>query len=213
MSKRKASFSEKSTPPKKTKKTSMINPPRKKIGPEKKNVDLSSTAQLIAAQTTATVTLLNGIDDGATSSTRIGRRVNLVSLTYRFSGSMAATTAGGSPIRLLIVYDRQPNGATPAITDIVILDTISSTMNLANSKRFKVLVDDCSQQIGTAGPQSFYISGFRRLNLDMEFNDNSTATITSIQEGAIFAIVWQNGNLITANPTNSLITRIRFTDV
>lgn len=213
MSKRRASVStEKSQPPRKQQKSNLINPPRKRMGPEKKNVDKFDATQIVAAQTTAVVTLLNGIDDGVTSSTRVGRRVNLASLTYRFMSSLAATSAGASPIRLLIVYDRQPNGATPAITDIVVVDTITTVMNLANSKRFKVLVDEYAD-LGTSGPGSFTIEGYRKLNLDMEFNDNSTATITSIQSGAVFAIVWQNGNIITAAPTNALYTRIRFTDI
>lgn len=194
---------------------SLINPPRRKsLTPEKKNTDVAGlTDVIVAAQTTAVVQLLNGIDDGTTSTTRIGRRCNLSSLTYNIAGSFASTTVGSSPIRLVIVYDRQPAGALAATTTVFTQDNIATTMNLANSKRFTVLVDDKTAQLSSAGPGAFFIDGFRKLNLDMEFNDNSTSTITSIEEGAIIAFVWQNGNIITANPKTLFTSRIRFTDV
>lgn len=185
---------------------------------EKKNIDATSTTVITAAQTTANLVLLNAIDDGTLATQRIGRRTVMTSIEYRFEASLAATTAGNSPIRLLIVYDRQPNGALAASTDIVTVDNIGSMMNLNNSKRFKVLVDEIIEELGTAGPGGFYRKGFRdftakgrKTGLPCEFK-GSAGDITDITTGALIAAIWQNGNLITASPTNLLWVRTRFTD-
>lgn len=176
------------------------------------------TAPLVAAQVTASVSTCNLITPGTSPTTRIGRTVWMKSLEYRFVGALAPTTAGHSPIRLCIVYDRQTNGAIPATTDVFLVNTLDSCMNLANRKRFKVLVDEIIDQgLSTAGPGAFYRKGFRdftgkgrKKGLLIDFKDTSAGTIADITNGAIFSYVWQGGGLITANPTSSLFTRIRF---
>lgn len=192
-------------------------PMRLSIG-EKKNLDILDQAHIVAASTTSTSFLLNGVDDGATATTRVGRRITMTSLHIRWSGSFAATTAGTSPLRLVVVYDRQANAAAPAATDVFQVDNIYTAMNLSNARRFKVLVDENVECIGVNGPAAFSRVIWRdftrggKPGLNVEFNTASTATITSITSGSIYAFVWQNGNLITAAPTHGLYSRIRFLD-
>lgn len=73
---------------------------------EKKNVDSSSTALITAGQTTGNLLILNGLGQGAGQGQRIGRSVMMKSLYVRWQGSLAATTAGHSPLRFIIVYDK-----------------------------------------------------------------------------------------------------------
>lgn len=100
---------------------------------EKKNIDFASAATVVAAATTSVQFLLNGCAQGDTPAQRTGRRTTMTALDYRWVGHVAATTVGSSPLRMLIVYDRQPNKLAPAITDVVALDSISTMMNLSNS--------------------------------------------------------------------------------
>lgn len=186
---------------------------------ERKNIDVSSTTSIVLAQTTAQLLLLNGVDDGATPLTRIGRRINMTSLEIRWIGSLAAASAGASPLRLVVIYDKQSNAVAPTAADVFAADVIYSTMNLANSRRFKVVVDELVECVGTAGPQGWNRKIWRdftakgtKEGLQVEFNDNSTATITSIISGSLYAFWWQNGNIITASPTNGFLSRVRFTD-
>jgi len=51
-------------------------------------------------QTTANTLLCNAVDDGTLATQRIGRRITMTSLEYRFAGAMAPTTTGASPLRL-----------------------------------------------------------------------------------------------------------------
>lgn len=187
---------------------------------ELKNLDVLTSNGITFGQTTANLALLNGIDDGATSTTRIGRKIVITSLTWRWRGSLAATTTGSSGLRLLIVRDAQANGAAPVATDVLQIDAIHSLMNLDNTKRFKVLVDKLIPCIGTAGPQSWNEKGFvqfekptkNKAGLEVTFNNASTATITSIVTGSIYAFFYQDGNLLVASPSSSLYTRFRFID-
>lgn len=184
---------------------------------EHKEISLLTVADVTLA-TTSVVTLRNGCAQGTSAVTRAGRRTTMTSLTYLWQVSFAATTVGAAPLRLLIVYDRQPNGAAPAALDVVLTDTITSPMNLNNSRRFKVLVDETTDGISDAGPKSYMVKGYRTFTKKKEggwpceFKDTSSGTITDITTGSIYSLVWQGGNLITAAPQNALYTRIRFTD-
>ena len=188
--------------------------PRRKISQvEKKNFDATSTTTIVAAQSTATVLQIFTPDQGTAPTEHVGRRTNAVSLTYKWEGSFAPTTVGSSPLRMLIVYDKQPNAATPATTTIVVSDIIVTLMNLQNSRRFKVIADEIIPEFGVNGPASFMISGFRSINLETEYNDVNGGTIADITTGSMIALFWQNGNIITASPTNAFFSRVRFTDM
>lgn len=186
---------------------------------EKKNIDVLNTINVVAATTTSSLFLLNGVDDGALPTNRIGRRITMTSLEIRWNGSFAATTAGSSPLRLVVVYDRQTNGVAPLAIDVFQADIISSMMNLSNGRRFKVIVDELVENVSSAGPSGWNRKIWRdftakgtKVGLEVTFNSNSTANVDSIQTGSLYAFVWQNGNLITASPTNALYSRVRFTD-
>lgn len=179
---------------------------------EKKNIDVNTAATIVAATATfSTMTHINPIQQGATANNRLGREANMRSLHYRWQGSFAPTTAGSSPIRLLIVYDKQPNGAAPPILDILIADAIESPMNLDWKKRFIILVDQEVECVGAQGPSAWYIKGNRKMALNAEFTGVGGG-IASLNSGSVYAITYQNGNIITAAPTSQLYTRIRFTD-
>lgn len=166
---------------------------------------------VVFGQTTATLQLLNGIQQGASEVQRIGRSVDMVSLTYKWVGYLAPTTTGASPLRLLIVYDKQPNGAALTALNVLQIDSIESLMNLSFSKRFIILVDEEVECIGTSGPQAWFKKGFRTLNLPAEFQGTSGA-ITGIETGSVYALVYQAGGLLVASPNSQLYTRIRYID-
>lgn len=139
------------------------------------------------------------------------------SLYWIWEGTLAPTTTGSSPVRLVILYDKEAEGAAPTIaggvqTDAFNADNILAQQNLNNRDRFIVLVDEIVECIGTAGPQSFYRKGYRKVSLPCVFNASAASTIAAINTGSVYAFVWQNGSLATANVSCSLQTRIRFVD-
>lgn len=160
----------------------------------------------------STPVLLNGVAQGTTASTRVGRRLVMKSMYIKWLVQVSATTTGGTPLRLLIVYDHQTNAAAPAITDIVLTDEITSPVNLSNSRRFKILVDEYVPCIGTGGPQSVVVSRYMKLNMDEEFNNGSTGTVSDITKGSIYAIAWNGNGFAVAGPNSVFYSRIRFAD-
>lgn len=185
--------------------------------PEKKDFSFFVANTIVAAQATAVRTSLYSPDQGVGPAEHVGRSVINHSMTWKWYGSYAATTAGSSPIRLVIVYDRQPNAALPTTTDVFDQDYIGALMNLNNNKRFLVLVN-CEEVLSVAGPTAFHKSGYisfkKRFGatLPTEFNSVNGGTIADITTGSFIAFTYQNGNIITANPTTGLVTRIRYTD-
>lgn len=217
--KRKASGQAQSNKPKMQKQGSAYGPALRRSLEEKKNIDVNNANAVVAAQTGATIFLLNGVTPGTSGTTRVGRRITMTSLNWRWVGALAPTTAGASPIRLLIVYDKQANAAAPGAGDVLVIDAIDSPMNLNNSRRFKILADVEIPCVGTSGPAAWSETGFRdftakgtKAGLDVEFNAGTAGTIADIQTGSIYALVYQYGTLITASPTSNLYTRIRFLD-
>ena len=173
---------------------------------------LTTAVIAIGTATAFSPFLLNGIAQGTTASTRLGRRITMKSLLLRASFGMAPTTTGGSPIRILIVYDSQTNATAPVATDVVLTDEISSPMNLGNSRRFKTILDEIIPCIGTGGPQSMHVTRYVKLNHQVEFNAGSAGTVGDIQTGSVYCLIWQNGRILVAAPTADIYTRIRYSD-
>lgn len=90
------------------------------------------------------ITEVNCITQGATVANRIGNKIMIKSIDMRLSFSGIATTL--ATLRLMLIYDRQPNGAFPAITDILLSQPAGaakalSGLNIANKSRFQVIRD------------------------------------------------------------------------
>lgn len=105
----------------------------------------------LALNTTGTVLYLNALEVGSTFCNRIGRRVQWrsVRVTCNIETIAAARTAPSDYGRMMLIYDRQPNGALPAMATILqatdqtttnVTDAISG-LNMNQRDRFAVLMD------------------------------------------------------------------------
>lgn len=184
---------------------------------EKKTIDVDSATY--AADTTGTVTLLSEVATGTDFTDRIGRKINMKSVYVRGFLSPVDTTTSFCLSRLLIVYDNQPNGAAPAITDILKAATSVAQVNLNNRDRFKILIDkqfplgnnnNTATQAISGSPNVHHVKVFRRLNLIEQFG-GTTAAVGSITTGAIW-MVTVGDNAAADGGVFKLCTRIRFTD-
>jgi len=110
---------------------------RSRIKQEVKYKDLASANY--TANTTGSIVLVpDAIAQGAGETARIGREIWLKSVEARGFVTCDSTTTVAS-VRALLVWDRQPNKALAAVTDI--LNTIhpDSFLNDQNKARFKIL--------------------------------------------------------------------------
>lgn len=188
-------------PYKKTAITAKVN--RLIASQEIKNFDISGTFNTVAA--TATITPLSSITVGDTANTRDGRKVLYTSIQGRYH----VTTTTATYWRVMVLYDSQPNAATPTATEILEApgDPLSP-LSLTWSKRFTVLHDNQTgygqQTAGTlATAQAASVcKWYKKLNLPAEY-------------GAVAAPT--TGGLVMLTIGSAIVTmthyhRVRFTD-
>jgi hypothetical protein len=119
----------------------------------------------------------------------------------------------------MLIYDDQPNGALPAITDILNTADPASQLNLNNRDRFRVLKDKCFAfdpylQSASASAQIFSVRIYRKLNIDCTFNGVNGGTIADIQTGALLlAYVGSNAAGVSTDANAYLSSRVRFLDM
>lgn len=182
---------------------------------EKKFVDLASATY--ALNTTGSIALIPVVAQGAGESQRIGRKINLMSVQmhgYCLSDTATVTARG----RVMIVYDRQPNAALAAITDV--LDTISSQsfLNDQNKNRFRVLYNRhyaFSGNITTpaTGKEIKIVDEFIKLRkLETTYGVVGTGAIGDIKTGALLLVTVGDVAAGTADANAVLGFRVRFYD-
>lgn len=167
------------------------------------------------------LTLLNGIIQGTDYTNRIGRRVIMKSLLFRFYlvPNIAATNGAlGDIVRVMLIYDCQANATAPSVPDILANGgSFSSPMNLNNRDRFKVLTDKfvtigswaytgSTLAAGSPRPSQFKI--YKKMNMEIIFGGVG-GTVGSIQTGAVYCLLISLNNSLT---TSIFDSRIRFID-
>jgi len=203
--------------------------------PEVKSVDIGVIAQV--PSTTGLIEVVNLIQTGSGFWQRIGRKIKLKSLHITGSWDATGTGAGAQEYnRLLVVYDRQCNGAVPSIADI--LQNVDQTgtptsnsrcnINLANTERFMIIRDFrfAASSSGTAGlsvvqqqmqpqdDQNNKINWFIPLKgLETLYSANSSpAVVGDISTGALYIVSIGNVSAATAGFEFTYSARLRFMD-
>jgi hypothetical protein len=203
---------------------------------EAKAIDIPATAA--AFSTTAVFTLLNGMVPGTGSNNRVGRKISMKSLAIR--GFVRYKQVGTAPsddyLRIIVFYDRQPNGAAPAFGDVIqatdngggtTTDAIGP-LNINNADRFKVLRDIywstpyalAAEGVALAAKQNIQdctranYKMFIKLNgLEEHFNAGVAGTIADITTGSIFMMTVSRTAAANAQYEQVFSTRMRYMDM
>lgn len=195
---------------------------------EKKNLDTDIVAagltnlNNLAGSSTYCLNLLNA---GNTATTAVGRRAIMKSLLLRMSiGPVVQTvlTTTGN-IRVLVVYDRQPNGSLATVAAILGTTTYgtASPLNLGNSDRFTVLLDEklsigCLYSSGTPtnyvseAPVPVYVDRYVKIGLPVETSSAFNGTITNISSGSIVLLAWSDN--ASGPVVVNAMSRVRYID-
>lgn len=163
------------------------------------------------------ITEVNCVEQGATSYNRIGTKILIKSIDFRASFNMVGTAPVNNSLRYMIVYDHQPNGAFPAIGDIISRNIATSPnfftgVNMANRSRFVVLRDRIVA-LDPEGTGTVNVKEFIKTKLETQFR-SSTNTIGDLTTGAIYLVCF----CLTAGTAASYITmtsptfRLRYFD-
>lgn len=184
-------------------------------------VDVAAAAY--AYNTTGSITLLNTVAQGASVNQRIGKKYALKSLQCR-GFDIGDSTAIDNYCSFLIVYDKRPTGALPAITDILVTASSLSQNNDANSGRFRIMKREDFVLVGNPSLTGVVAnaltektmreeSWFLKLNgLPVVCKAAGTGAIGDIEEGALYLITVGATPAGTADANMTVGFRLRFVD-
>jgi hypothetical protein len=188
----------------------------------------------LACNTTGLLTAINLIQNGSQFYQRVGRRIEMRSL--HLNGVLTQTgnpTTTNDYVRVMVVYDRQPNAATPGINSVlqsydqVGTQTFSSLsgINPDERERWLVLADHrlVLPQVNTTtstdgsveGTSStFNINRFIKLkNLKTHYTgDTNPAVIGDISTGALYVLTIGSYAAGTEGWQLQACWRLRYTD-
>ncbi len=185
---------------------------------ELKYLDVASAAY--GADTTGSVTLLNGIAEGDDNIGRTGRQVMMRSVGL--TGYVKYGTATSTPAqrcRLMLVWDNATNGVAPAVADVLAVANAISFHNVDNESRFTVLWDH-TLVIGpfsNTATQSYADSLVRDVNVVIPLASvtqyiGTSAAIGSVGNGGLFLITTGTTAAGTSAAIATLATRVRYAD-
>lgn len=183
---------------------------------------------------TGLVRAINLVAVGSSFFNRIGRKVEMKSL--HLTGSIVPTgnAATADYGRILVVYDRQTNGALPVISDILQgTDCLGasatsnfSNVNLNNRERFLILADHRiflpgvlatginAAYTDSAQPVANNVNRFIKLKglLTHYKADSATPVIGDIATGALYLVTLAGNAAGSDGWVGELNTRLRFDD-
>ncbi len=152
------------------------------------------------------------IGQGITESTRIGRKCVIRSVGWRYNYGLPeqdaqATPQAGDTLRVILYCDKQTNGATALVTDILETADFQSFNNLVNKGRFRVLMDKthtlnysglASDNAGVVSQARPIYNGrfFKKMNLPLEFSGTANpAAITEVRTNNIGVLLISQGGV------------------
>ena len=187
-----------------------------KYGPEKKNIDTDMTmasgiSVAIASPAWSLSPLLNGLAEGTTPSTRIGRKITMKSIQLVWTARFPTGATGGCTLRFRIVYDKQANGAAPSAISIFQTDSYYAPNNLGNADRYVTIVDHITSPMSADGDRDVSGRIYKKIGLDTMFT-GSTSGIASIGTGSLYLFVSQSGGAAASSPFLNAFVRVRYAD-
>lgn len=165
------------------------------------DVDLDDAIIVNTGQITPSVNL---IAQGVSESERVGRKCTIRSIGWRYKVSLperdaVADPSAGDNVRVMLYVDKQANGATAAVTDILESADFQSFNNLSNSGRFIILHDktyDCNYNamasdgagVVSLVQMQWNYSFYKKCEIPIEWSD-TTGVMTEIRSNNIGALL------------------------
>lgn len=200
--------------------------------PEMKFFDLSILGAPIPISTGGGLlaTSINLINQGNGESDMIGRKVTIKRISIRGTAIFRTNTGtlsnlgSGNGLKIVMVLDRQCNGAAATVTQLYETADIDSFLNLENKSRFKILKDWWVSNTAVTGYNStgntYYVDEKRihfewtgRVHIPIEFSAQAggARAISEVRSNNIWMMAFADqapGNTAQVE----FITRVRYLD-
>ncbi len=163
------------------------------------------------------------IAQGTTESTRIGRKITIRHIAWRWFVELPAITNSANTsdiVRVILYLDRQINGATATVTGILETSNYQSFNNLANKSRFRILTDRTytiqstsaagNDTTNTWGEANLEDSVFLKVNIPIEYDNTFTdGRLTTMRSNNIGVLLLSRSGFTVFEST----MRLRFSDI
>lgn len=163
---------------------------------------------------TGDVVLLNGLTQGTTAQTRIGRKAFMKYITVNGYAQVTPTTGLDQVCRIMFLISKDPNGLAPTIGDILQTGNVESLRNMKGNEDYKILKTFEFTLNASAKPGSKkLVRYFRKLNFPTDYALANNGNITDIEQNAIYMITL--GTLNAGNTAGNFVGNIRigYTDI
>ncbi len=182
------------------------------------DVDIDDAVVAQAASIQAGVNL---IAQGVTESTRVGRKCTIRSIHWKYTIELTGATTKSNTsdvVRVMLILDKQANGALPGNTDILESNSFLSFNNLSNKKRFRTLMDRNYVLVAQAGGGDGTTEDYgedvvwdefhKKVNIPIEFNSTAGAITEITSNNLVILLASENG---TSAFTSKV--RLRYSDM
>lgn len=201
----------------KIKATTQVVPLRTNRTGELKVVDLAPANYVM--DSVGTVTALNLTATGDDNSSRDGRQITVRSCQIRGYVSPVDDLTTDTLCRWLLVWDKQPNGALAAVTDILASASSLAMTNLNNRERFVILRDkqyavgktnNTATQAVANSPNNYDVNEYVKINAITTYSQ-TIGTIAAVSTGALLLVTIGFG-AVGGGGQLGASTRVRFTE-
>lgn len=164
------------------------------------------------------------IPEGNGESARIGRKLTIKQVLWKYDLTLPTTAAPASTsdiVKIMLVLDMQTNGAQFTAANLLDTDAWDSFRNLANSKRFKVLMSKTYAMKSPSGSGRGVtdtvafgedvraIQGSKKCNIQIEYDNSATdGSIGTVRSNNLYWVTQSTIGLTTALGN----VRLRYTD-
>ena len=164
---------------------------------EKKFLDVTQADFSVSATGSISDIGVDLITQGSTANQRIGRKILLTDLYIRLHAYAPSSTAlEHCAVRIMVILDKQCNGALPTQADILAGTAFDNFRNLDQSHRFRTLFEKMitlnSTGITTNFDANVYTSPFQSRNIFISLRNLNIPIMYDASTGAIGDLVSNN---------------------
>lgn len=201
-----------------------VLPRRSSVSMHKELNFLDTVMTAVNVDDASLVQLLNGMAQGTTASTRIGRKIDIKSIQSRLN-IQAQATAVTQQIACCVVFDTQANGVAPTWQDVFDNSTALGAnrpwamRNMSNAQRFQVIWYEKFNITGATAAglatdeTNETIEKYNKCDLVTQYNAGVAGTIADIQTGSLYFMAVSSaatGSTVASTLTGTI--RIRYAD-
>lgn len=187
------------------------------------NVD-SASAALPLASAFSSPGIFGLIPGGNQNFQRIGTVITFKRIVIRVTylpGTLLATETPNSQVRFMVIYDKNPNGNAPVLSEIFPTATPTFTSNVSINRfpeRYITVFDYVSRPSSgesdtsdRMNPVSFKLE--KKVNLQQVYYTNTANSISDLASGAFWVLVAGNGPNTTTASSINFSYQMQYTDV